>query len=216
MRRRRRPAPKWAGSPVCNESPTESRTAPPASTGPQSTFCTSGMHQSGMHLGIADASHPPASNCCRFKTYSANRGRKDLHVAPWKSSRPPRYQPHRRSARPAGIRLEGMSMKHVRAVSIAFLLCASAGQALAQDSVPAAPPSRGGTVHRAAEQGGLGVQLRRGPGHVRLLQFPLHQLATRPLGRPERQLGGELREAGRLRHLRPGEGRALRQGQRGR
>jgi hypothetical protein len=34
-----------------------------------------------------------------------------------------------------------MSMKHVRAVSIAFLLCAGAGQAQAQDSVPAAPPA---------------------------------------------------------------------------
>src|SRR5688572_2115226 len=32
-----------------------------------------------------------------------------------------------------------MSMKHVRAVSIAFLLCAGAEQAQAQDSVPPAP-----------------------------------------------------------------------------
>jgi hypothetical protein len=31
-------------------------------------------------------------------------------------------------------------MKHVRAMSIAFLLCANGGQALAQDSVPPAPP----------------------------------------------------------------------------
>ncbi len=32
-------------------------------------------------------------------------------------------------------------MKHVRAVSVAFLLCAGAGQAQAQDSVPPAPPA---------------------------------------------------------------------------
>ena len=74
----------------------------------------------------------------------------------------------------------------------------------------------GGAFDGPARQGGLGFQLRRGPGSVRLLQFPLHQLAPRPLGRPERQLGGELPEAGPVRHLRPGEGRALRQGQRGR
>jgi hypothetical protein len=34
-----------------------------------------------------------------------------------------------------------MSMKHVRAVSVAILLCAGAGQAQAQDSVPPAPPA---------------------------------------------------------------------------
>ena len=32
-------------------------------------------------------------------------------------------------------------MKHVRAVSIAFLICAGARQAQAQDSVPPAPPA---------------------------------------------------------------------------
>ena len=50
------PRAEVAGSPVCHDSPTESRTAPPASTGPLSTSCTGGMHQSGMDLGIADAS----------------------------------------------------------------------------------------------------------------------------------------------------------------
>ena len=74
---------------------------------------------------------------------------------------------------------------------------------------------RGGRAHDGLAQGGdVDLQPRPRSRRVRLRELPLYQRPARSLGKPGRQLGGELRQAGDLGHVRRRPKPALRHGQR--
>ena len=100
------------------------------------------------------------------------------------------------------------------------VLCAlGAMGAMAQETQPPSPhpplrPRRRSGPRDCPKKGTWTFNLDIGLGGLRFRELPLHQRPARPLGRPERQLGRELREACGFSGLRSRAERALRQGQR--